>query len=67
MGFSSLICILSIKKKNFGRGKVGVEAPELSDELETFSKVLGCERVVVGYMNLWVKKFLIWVVGLGAA
>jgi hypothetical protein len=58
--YPNLNCVLPIKKKNPGRGKVGVKAPELSDEQKVFNKELACERVVVEHTNSRVKKFLIW-------
>lgn len=48
------------KKKNPGRGKVGVKAPQLSDEQRAFNKELASERVVVEHTNSRVKKFQIW-------
>ena len=58
--YPNLNCVLPIKKKNPGRGKVGVKAPELSAEQKAFNKELASERVVVEYTNSRVKKFLIW-------
>jgi hypothetical protein len=58
--FPNLNCVLPIKKKNHGRGKVGVKAPELSVEQKAFNKVLAKERIVVEHTNSRVKKFLIW-------
>lgn len=58
--FPGLNCVLPIKKKNPGHGKVGVRAPELSVEQKDFNKELSSERVVVEHTNSWVKKFLIW-------
>lgn len=57
--FPNLNCVLPIKKKNHGRGKVGVKAPELSVEQKAFNKVLDKERIVVEHTNSQVK-FLIW-------
>jgi hypothetical protein len=58
--FPNLNCVLPIKKKNPGRGKVGVRAQELSSEQKVFNKELASERVVVEHTNSRVKKFLIW-------
>lgn len=58
--YPNLNCVLPIKKKNPGRGKVGVKAPELSAEQKVFNKELASERVVVEHTNSRVKKFLIW-------
>jgi len=58
--YPDLNCVLPIKKKNPGRGKVGVKAPELSEEQRAFNKELASERVVVEHTNSRVKKFLIW-------
>ena len=58
--YPNLNCVLPIKKKNPGRGKVGVKAPELSAEQKAFNKELASERVVVEHTNSRVKKFLIW-------
>ena len=57
--YPNLNCVLPIKK-NPGRGKVGVKAPELSGEQKAFNRELASERVVVEHVNSWVKKFLIW-------
>jgi hypothetical protein len=51
---------MPIKKKNPGRGKVGVKALELSEEQKVFNRELASERVVVEHTNSRVKKFLIW-------
>ena len=48
------------KKKNPGRGKVGVKAEELSMEQKAFNKALAKERVVSEHTNSRVKKFQIW-------
>ena len=58
--YPNLNCVLPIKKKNPGRGKVGVKAQELSAEQKAFNKELASERVVVEHTNSRVKKFLIW-------
>jgi hypothetical protein len=58
--FPNLNCVLPIKKKNPGRGKVGVKAPELSVEQKAFNRELARERVVVEHTNSRVKKFLVW-------
>ena len=58
--YPNLNCVLPFKKKNPGRGKVGVKAPELSPEQKAFNKELASERVVVEHTNSRVKKFLIW-------
>ena len=58
--FPGLNCVVPFKKKNPGRGKVGVRAPELSPEQRVFNKELASERVVVEHTNSRLKKFLIW-------
>ena len=58
--YPNLNCVLPIKKKNPGRGKVGVKAQELSVEQKAFNRELASERVVVEHTNSRVKKFLIW-------
>jgi len=58
--YPNLNCVLPIKKKNPGRGKVGVKAPELSIEQKAFNRELASERVVVEHTNSRVKKFLVW-------
>jgi len=58
--FSGLNCVLPFKKKNPGRGKVGVKAAELTEEQKAFNRELASERVVVEHTNSRVKKFLIW-------
>ena len=58
--YPNLNCVLPIKKKNPGRGKVGVKAPELSVEQKAFNREFASERVVVEHTNSRVKKFLIW-------
>lgn len=50
--YPNLNCALPFKKKNPGRGKVGVGAQELSVEQKAFNKVLASERVVVEHTNL---------------
>jgi DDE superfamily endonuclease len=52
--------VLPFKRKNPGRGKRGVKAPELSAEQKAFNKALSKERVVVEHTNAMVKKFHIW-------
>jgi hypothetical protein len=58
--YPKLNCVLPIKKKNPGRGKIGVKAPELSPDQKAFNKELASEHVVVEHTNSRVKKFLIW-------
>jgi len=58
--FPALNCVLPYKKKNPGRGKVGVKAEALSEEQKAFNKVLAGERVVVEHVNSRVKKFRIF-------
>lgn len=58
--YPKLNCALPFKKKNPGRGKVGVGAQELSVEQKAFNKVLSSERVVVEHTNSRVKKFRIF-------
>lgn len=58
--YPKLNCALPFKKKNPGRGKVGVGAQELSVEQKAFNKVLASERVVVEHTNSRVKKFRIF-------
>jgi hypothetical protein len=58
--FPKLNCVLPFKKKNPGRGKVGVKAEKLSDEQKAINRVLAKERVVVEYTNSRVKKFRIF-------
>jgi DDE superfamily endonuclease len=58
--FPGLNCVLPFKKKNPGRGKVGVKAQELPDDPRLFNKTLAKERIVVEHTNSRVKKFLIW-------
>jgi hypothetical protein len=58
--FLSLNCVLPFKKKNPGRGKIGVRAEELSAEQKAFNQALAKERVVVEHTNSRLKKFLIW-------
>ena len=52
--------MLPIKRKNPGRGKIGVKAEELSEGQKAFNKALAKERVVVEHTNSRVKKFHIW-------
>lgn len=42
--YPDLNCVLPFKKKNPGRGKIGVKAQELSDEQKAFNKALASER-----------------------
>ncbi len=58
--YPKLNCVLPFKRKNPGRGKVGVKAAELSVEQRAFNRELASERVVVEHTNSRVKKFLIW-------
>jgi len=58
--FPGLNCAVPFKKKNPGRGKVGVKAEELSEEQKAFNKELASERVVSEHTNSRLKKFLIW-------
>jgi hypothetical protein len=58
--YPTLMCLLPFKKKNPGRGKVGVKAQELSVEQKAFNRTLASERVVSEHTNSRVKKFLIW-------
>ncbi len=58
--YPKLNCALPIKRKNPGRGKIGVKAEELSEEQKAFNKALARERVVVEHTNSRVKKFHIW-------
>jgi hypothetical protein len=58
--FPGLNCVLPFKKKNPGRGKVGVKAEELPEDQRAFNKLLAGERIVVEHTNSRVKKFLIW-------
>jgi hypothetical protein len=52
--------MLPFKKKNPGRGKIGVKAKALSIEQRAFNKALAAERVVVEHTNSRVKKFRIF-------
>ena len=52
--------MLPFKKKNPGRGKIGVKAEVLSIEQKVFNKGLARERVVVEHTNSRVKKFRIF-------
>jgi hypothetical protein len=58
--FPGLNCVVPFKKKNPGRGKVGVKAPKLSAEQVAVNRELASERVVVEHTNSRLKKFLIW-------
>jgi len=58
--YPDLNCVLPFKKKNPGRGKIGVKAEELSGEQKVFNKALASERVVVEHTNSRVKKFRIF-------
>ncbi len=58
--YPKLNCVLPIKRKNPGRGKIGVKAEELSEEQKAFNKALSKERVVVEHTYSRVKKFRIW-------
>ncbi|NLE05352.1 MAG: transposase [Crenarchaeota archaeon] len=58
--YPELNCALPFKKKNPGRGKIGVKAEELSSEQKAFNKALASERVIVEHTNSRVKKFRIF-------
>lgn len=58
--YPKLNCLLPFKKKNPGRGKIGVKAEELSFERKAFNKGLAADRVVVEHTNSRVKKFRIF-------
>jgi hypothetical protein len=58
--FPNLNCVLPFKKKNPGRGKVGVKAPELPPDQKAFNNAFARERVVSEHTNSRVKKFQIW-------
>jgi hypothetical protein len=58
--YPKLNCMLPFKKKNPGRGKIGVKAEVLSIVQKVFNKGLARERVVVEHTNSWVKKFRIF-------
>lgn len=58
--YPKLNCMLPFKKKNPGRGKIGVKAEALSIEQRAFNKGLVRERVVVERTNSRVKKFRIF-------
>ncbi len=58
--FPKLNCTLPFKRKNPGRGKIGVKAEELSDEQKAFNKALATERVVVEHTNSRVKKYRVF-------
>lgn len=58
--YPKLNCMLPFKKKNPGRGKIGVKAEALSIEQKAFNKAISKERVVVEHTNSRVKKFRIF-------
>ena len=58
--YPNLNCVLPFKKKNPGRGKVGVKAQELPTDQKEFNRQLAMERVIVEHTNSRVKKFVIW-------
>lgn len=58
--YPKLNCMLPFKRKNPGRGKIGVKAGELSGEQKAFNKALATERVVVEHTNSRVKKYRIF-------
>lgn len=58
--FPNLNCMLPFKKRNPGRGKIGVKAEELSGEQRAFNRALGAERVVVEHANSKVKKYRVF-------
>jgi len=58
--YPNLNCVLPIKRKNSGRGKVGVKAQALSGEQKAFNKALASERVVSEHTNSRLKKFRIF-------
>jgi len=58
--FPGLNCVLPFKRKNPGRGKIGVRALPLSLEQKLFNKCLSSARVVVEHTNSRVKKFRIF-------
>lgn len=58
--YPKLNCLLPFKKKNPGRGKIGVKAKALSAEQKAFNKALATDRVVVEHTNSRVKKFRIF-------
>lgn len=58
--FPNLNCMLPFKKRNPGRGKIGVKAEELSDEQRAFNRALGADRVVVEHANSKVKKYRVF-------
>jgi hypothetical protein len=58
--YPKLNCELPFKKKNPGRGKVGVKAEELSDDQKAYNRALAKERVVVEHTNSRAKKFRIF-------
>lgn len=58
--FPNLNYMLPFKKKNPGRGKIGVKAEELSGEQKAFNRALATERVVVEHANSKVKKYRVF-------
>ena len=58
--FPKLNCALPFKKKNLGRGKIGVKAEELQAEQRAFNRALASERVIVEHTNSRLKKFRIF-------
>jgi hypothetical protein len=55
--YPGLVCVLPFKRKNPGRGKVGVKAEPLTETQKLFNKALASARVVVEHTNSRVKKF----------
>jgi ABC-type uncharacterized transport system auxiliary subunit len=51
---------LPFKRKNPGRGKIGVKAEALSAEQKAFNKALASDRVVVEHTNSKVKKLRVF-------
>jgi hypothetical protein len=58
--YPHLNCVLPIKKKNPGRGKIGVKADGLSEEQKAFNRTLAKERVVSEHTNSRLKKFRVF-------
>jgi len=58
--YPKLKAVLAFKRKNPGRGKVGIKAECLSDEQKAFNRVFASVRVVSEHSNSRVKKFQIW-------
>jgi hypothetical protein len=58
--YPHLTCVLPIKKKNPGRGKIGVKAEGLSEEQKAFNRTLAKERVVSEHTNSRLKKFRVF-------